>query len=179
MGRLAVDQKFKGQGLGGALLADALHRAFVSDIAAYAMLADAKDIEAAAFYPHHGFISLSDSPLSFFFTACHSIRDLTPVGRYFPPKNEHVKPYQNINSGKECQRQMPKKEMVYPGLDERLAVTRSACGFLQLALPGSQKTVAPQHGLYGNDGKGKKVQSAPPENSYPCPVSPCTQGNDG
>jgi ribosomal protein S18 acetylase RimI-like enzyme len=66
MGRLAVDQKFKGQGLGGALLADALHRAFVSDIAAYAMLVDAKDIEAAAFYQHHGFISLSDSPLLFF-----------------------------------------------------------------------------------------------------------------
>ncbi len=66
MSRLAVDQKFKGQGLGGALLADALHRAFVSDIAAYAMLVDAKDIEAAAFYQHHGFISLPDSPLSFF-----------------------------------------------------------------------------------------------------------------
>jgi len=66
MGRLAVDQKFKGQGLGGALLADALHRAFVSDIAAYAMLVDAKDHETAAFYRHHGFIPLSDSPLSLF-----------------------------------------------------------------------------------------------------------------
>lgn len=66
MGRLAVDQNFKVQGLGGALLADALHRAFVSDIAAYAMLVDAKDDEAAAFYRHHGFISLSDSPLSLF-----------------------------------------------------------------------------------------------------------------
>lgn len=66
MGRLAVDQNFKGHGLGGALLADALHRAFVSDIAAYAMLVDAKDDEAAAFYKHHGFISLLDTPLSFF-----------------------------------------------------------------------------------------------------------------
>lgn len=66
MGRLAVDQKFKGQGLGGALLADALNRAFVSDIAAYAMLVDAKDAEAAAFYQHHGFIPLPDSPLSLF-----------------------------------------------------------------------------------------------------------------
>ncbi len=63
MGRLAVDQNFKGQGLGGALLADALHRAFVSDIAAYAMLVDAKYDEAAAFYKHHGFIPLLDSPL--------------------------------------------------------------------------------------------------------------------
>lgn len=66
MGRLAVDKNFKGHGLGGALLADALQRAFVSDIAAYAMLVDAKDDEAAAFYQHHGFISLSDSPLSLF-----------------------------------------------------------------------------------------------------------------
>lgn len=66
MGRLAVDQNFKGQGLGGALLADALHRAFVSDIAAYAMLVDAKDDEAAAFYKHHGFIPLLDTPLSLF-----------------------------------------------------------------------------------------------------------------
>lgn len=66
MGRLAVDQSFKGMGLGSALLADALHRAFLSDIAAYAMLVDAKDDEAAAFYQHHGFITLPDSPLSLF-----------------------------------------------------------------------------------------------------------------
>ncbi len=66
MRRLAVDQNFKGQGLGGALLADGLHRTFVSDIAAYAMLVDAKDDEAAAFYAHHGFIPLLGSPLSLF-----------------------------------------------------------------------------------------------------------------
>ena len=66
MGRLAVDLNFKGQGLGGALLADALNRASVSDIAAYAMLVDAKDAEAAAFYQHHGFIPLPDSRLSLF-----------------------------------------------------------------------------------------------------------------
>ena len=66
MGRLAIDQNFKGSGLGGALLADALNRASVSDIAAYAMLVDAKDDKAAAFYKHHGFIPLPDSPLSLF-----------------------------------------------------------------------------------------------------------------
>lgn len=66
MGRLAVDRQFKGQGLGSALLADALNRSFVSDIAAYAMLVDAKDDKAAAFYQHHGFIPLPDSPLSLF-----------------------------------------------------------------------------------------------------------------
>ena len=66
MGRLAVDQAFKGQGLGGALLADALLRAARSEIAAFALLVDAKDETAAAFYHHHGFIALPDSPLTLF-----------------------------------------------------------------------------------------------------------------
>lgn len=66
MGRLAVDQSFKGQGLGGALLADALYRATRAEIAAYALMVDAKDEAAAAFYLHHGFIMLPDSPLVLF-----------------------------------------------------------------------------------------------------------------
>jgi ribosomal protein S18 acetylase RimI-like enzyme len=66
MGRLAVNQAFRGQGLGGALLADALDRAAHSDIAAYAMMVDAKDEGAVAFYRHHGFIVLPDSPLTLF-----------------------------------------------------------------------------------------------------------------
>lgn len=66
MGRLAVDQTFKGQGLGGALLADALARAARSEIAAYALMVDAKDDTAAAFYRHHGFIALPDTPLALF-----------------------------------------------------------------------------------------------------------------
>lgn len=66
LGRLAVDQTFKGQGLGGALLADALDLAARSEIAAYTMLVDAKDESAAAFYQHHGFIPLQDSPFSLF-----------------------------------------------------------------------------------------------------------------
>ena len=66
MGRLAVDQAFKGCGLGSALLADALDRAARSEIAAYAMMVDAKDNSAAAFYRHHGFIALPDSPRTLF-----------------------------------------------------------------------------------------------------------------
>lgn len=62
MGRLAVDQGFKGQGLGSALLADALGRAARSKVAAYALMVDAKDDAAANFYRHHGFIALPDSP---------------------------------------------------------------------------------------------------------------------
>lgn len=66
MGRLAVDQTFKGQGLGAALLADALYRARHSEIAAYALVVDAKDDIAAAFYRHHGFIALPDAALTLF-----------------------------------------------------------------------------------------------------------------
>jgi ribosomal protein S18 acetylase RimI-like enzyme len=66
MGRLAVDQAFKGQGLGGALLADALDRAARSEIAAFALMVDAKDETAVAFYRHHGFIALPDLPLTLF-----------------------------------------------------------------------------------------------------------------
>jgi GNAT superfamily N-acetyltransferase len=66
MGRLAVDAGFKGQGLGGALLADALDRAARAEIAAFALVVDAKDETAMQFYSHHGFIALPDSPLTLF-----------------------------------------------------------------------------------------------------------------
>lgn len=60
MGRLAVHRAHQGQGLGAALLADALRRAATAEIAAYALLVDAKDDAAVAFYAHHGFIALPD-----------------------------------------------------------------------------------------------------------------------
>jgi ribosomal protein S18 acetylase RimI-like enzyme len=66
MGRLAVDRTFKGQGLGGALLADALTRAARNEIAAYALVVDAIDEIAAAFYRHHGFIALPNALLTLF-----------------------------------------------------------------------------------------------------------------
>ena len=66
LGRLAVDQTFRGKGLGGALLADAITRARRSEIAAYAVVVDAKDSEAAAFYRHHAFIEIVGKPLMLF-----------------------------------------------------------------------------------------------------------------
>ena len=66
MGRLAVHQAFKGQGLGGALLADALDRTARAEIAAFALMVDAKDEAAAAFYRHHGFIALPDAAQTLF-----------------------------------------------------------------------------------------------------------------
>ena len=55
VGRLAVDRAFHGQKLGGALLADAAVRASRSEVAVFALVVDAKDAAAEAFYRHHGF----------------------------------------------------------------------------------------------------------------------------
>ncbi len=61
VGRLAVDKAFHGNKLGGALLADAAIRtirtirAMRSDVAVFALVVDAKDDAAEAFYLHHGF----------------------------------------------------------------------------------------------------------------------------
>lgn len=75
MGRLAVDQDFKGQGLGAALLADALRRAVTAEIAAYAFVVDAKDQNAAEFYAHHGFRATADNPL-FLYLPLATVKDL-------------------------------------------------------------------------------------------------------
>ncbi len=75
MGRLAVDQNFKGKGLGAALLADALRKAVISEIAAYAFIVDAKDDDAANFYAHHGFVALPHQPLCMFIPLA-TVKDL-------------------------------------------------------------------------------------------------------
>jgi ribosomal protein S18 acetylase RimI-like enzyme len=66
LGRLAVDQSYAGQGLGAALLLNAVERIREADIAAYAVLVNAKDAAAAAFYQHHGFMTLDNQPLQLF-----------------------------------------------------------------------------------------------------------------
>lgn len=66
MGRLAVDLAYRGRGLGAALLADALERVLRADIAAWALLVDAKDDAAVAFYQHHGFMAFADIPRTLF-----------------------------------------------------------------------------------------------------------------
>ena len=58
LGRLAVDRRFQGQGLGAALLADALDRVCCAELAVYALVVQAKDDRAVPFYRHHGFLSL-------------------------------------------------------------------------------------------------------------------------
>lgn len=55
LGRLAVDMAFQGQSLGAALLWDAVMRSLRSEVAVFALVVDAKDDLAEAFYQHHGF----------------------------------------------------------------------------------------------------------------------------
>lgn len=63
LGKLAVDVKYKGQGLGTNLLMDALKRSYNNSlqIASMAVIVDPLDDEAIAFYNHFGFILLPDS----------------------------------------------------------------------------------------------------------------------
>ncbi|KVQ98754.1 acetyltransferase [Burkholderia ubonensis] len=66
MGRLAIDHRYRERGLGAALLVNALRRAARSEIPTVALIVDAKDEGAAAFYEHFDFQSLTHDPLALF-----------------------------------------------------------------------------------------------------------------
>jgi ribosomal protein S18 acetylase RimI-like enzyme len=66
IGRLAVDRRFQGRGVGAAMLMNAAHRSLQADAAAYTLLVDAKNDRAVAFYQHHGFRSLTSQPRTLF-----------------------------------------------------------------------------------------------------------------
>ena len=70
LGRLAVDKRAQGQGVGQALLRHALDLALATaeKIGVYAMVVDAKDPLAAAFYARYGFEPFPDQALRLFFT---------------------------------------------------------------------------------------------------------------
>jgi GNAT superfamily N-acetyltransferase len=57
IGRLAVDRRYRGGGFGKLLLMDALHRSFRhrDQVAAMAVIVDAKDDDARRFYERFGF----------------------------------------------------------------------------------------------------------------------------
>ena len=60
IGRLAVSTTFRGRGLGELLLMDALHRCLAGSrqVASAAVIVDAKDESAVAFYRKYGFLAL-------------------------------------------------------------------------------------------------------------------------
>ena len=64
LGRLAVDRRLRGKGMGEYLLMDALRRALIASrqVAAVAVIVDAKDDSAVAFYRRYGFIPFVDEP---------------------------------------------------------------------------------------------------------------------
>jgi GNAT superfamily N-acetyltransferase len=68
MGRLACRTDRRGQGFGRLLIGCAVDRCLKAraQVAAYALIVDAKDAEARAFYVHYGFKPLQDKPLTLY-----------------------------------------------------------------------------------------------------------------
>lgn len=68
LGRLAVDRSCQGQGLGKHLLFDAFHRTLQATemLAVYALIVDAKNDKARAFYEHYGFLRFPNTPSRLF-----------------------------------------------------------------------------------------------------------------
>jgi len=64
LGRLAISQTHQGKSLGRFLLTDALYRSWrnASEVGSVAVVVDALNERARAFYLHHEFVPLRDSP---------------------------------------------------------------------------------------------------------------------
>ncbi|MGH8695277.1 MAG: hypothetical protein ACREVS_02255 [Burkholderiales bacterium] len=67
--------------LGATLLADALARSLRAGIPAFALIVDAKDEQAPAFYRHHGFIALQSDPLTLFLPLATAAGLASPLRR--------------------------------------------------------------------------------------------------
>ncbi|MFZ6665974.1 GNAT family N-acetyltransferase [Peijinzhouia sedimentorum] len=67
LGRLAIDTKFQGQGIGKLILVDALKRSYELSkiIGCFAVVVDPIDQNAEKFYEKYGFIKLPDSKKMF------------------------------------------------------------------------------------------------------------------
>lgn len=64
--RLAVDRRQQGKGFGRFLVADALYRTAMSEIASFAVNVDAKDENASRFYERESFLPFPDQPMKLF-----------------------------------------------------------------------------------------------------------------
>jgi GNAT superfamily N-acetyltransferase len=74
VGRLAVAEAYRGKGLGAGLLVDAISRALRAEIVAFAIVVDAKDDVAKAFYKHHGFIAFAGAPMTLYLPLTQAAR---------------------------------------------------------------------------------------------------------
>lgn len=77
IGRLAVDRRFRGQGLGAALIVDALARAMHAEPAIFALVVDAKDDTALRFYQHLGFERFVTQPMRLYLPVAEAVRRLS------------------------------------------------------------------------------------------------------
>lgn len=64
LGRLAVDRRYQGRGLGELMLADAIKRVLRASeaLAVHALVVDAKNDGARSFYERYGFVAFVDTP---------------------------------------------------------------------------------------------------------------------
>jgi len=74
IGRMAVDQRYRGRRLGGALVIDAARRAAGADPAVFALVVDAKDEAAVSFYEHLGFRRFASRPLTLFLPVATALK---------------------------------------------------------------------------------------------------------
>ncbi len=77
IGRLAVDRRFQGRRLGGALVMDAAARAARGDPAIFALIVDAKDDAAVAFYEHLQFRRFLSRPMTLFLPLATALQALS------------------------------------------------------------------------------------------------------
>lgn len=80
VGRLAVDTRFQGQKLGGALLFDAIKRTILSEIAVFAVVVDAKDDRAVSFYERYGFLRFNSLERKLFLPIGDALKHLAIEG---------------------------------------------------------------------------------------------------
>ncbi|TPL39776.1 GNAT family N-acetyltransferase [Mesorhizobium sp. B2-4-1] len=74
IGRLAVDTRYQGKRVGSILIVDALRRCAQAAPASFALIVDAKDDMAAAFYCKYGFRPFQDRPLSLFLSVATALK---------------------------------------------------------------------------------------------------------
>ena len=79
IGRLARDERVRGEGVGDLLLADAVRRTLgaAQSIAVFAIVVDAKDERAAAFYRAFGFEPFLSRPLRLYLPASDAVEAIS------------------------------------------------------------------------------------------------------
>jgi ribosomal protein S18 acetylase RimI-like enzyme len=81
IGRLARDCRVRGQGVGDLLLADAVKRivSAAATLAVYAIVVEAKDEQAAAFYRSFGFTPFPNRPFRLFLPMADAIEAMSQI----------------------------------------------------------------------------------------------------